>query len=84
VELSGRLSLAVDTMSEYQLLPPESRIAEEANARGKASGYAHVGTILWNEEERVVWHIRRHPGKSRNNHRLILRVKVGTNFPGES
>jgi RNA-directed DNA polymerase len=30
----------------------ESGIVEEANARGKASGYADVGTVLWNEEVR--------------------------------
>src|SRR6266516_2740978 len=61
----------------------EGRIAEEANASGKARGYADVGTRTEKKEEQVVWQIRRHPAPS-GNFRSILRVRVGTSCPGAS
>jgi len=33
--------------------PRVGRIVREANARGKAAGYADAGTAVWNVEERV-------------------------------
>src|SRR2546423_1899092 len=59
----------------------ESRIAEEANAAGKARGYADVGTVIGKKEQRVVWQKRRHPAPSSH---LMLRVRVGATSPGAS
>src|SRR5579859_5435717 len=59
----------------------EGRIAEEANAPGKAKGYAEVGTITEKKGVQRVWQKRRHPGSSKH---LILRVRVGTSCLGVS
>ena len=59
----------------------EGGIAEEANASGKARGYANVGTITEKKGAQRVWQRRRHPRSSKH---LILRVRVGTSCPGAS
>ena len=49
----------------------ERRIAEKANAFGKAGGYANVGTVSEKKEEQLVWQIRRHPGLSGNDRAIL-------------
>ena len=42
-----------------------------------------MSTVIWKKEAQVVEQIRRHP-RSSSNRCLILRVKVGASYPGES
>jgi len=58
-----------------------SRIPQEANATGRARGYADVGTMTGRKEARVGCQRRRHPEAGTN---LILRVRVGASCPGAS
>src|SRR6266566_7459864 len=65
---------------------PDRKRAWEQDGRrsqglGECPGYADVGTMTWKEEVRVAWQKGKHP---RSSHRLILRVRLGTRFPGAS
>ncbi len=62
-------------------MPMSSRIPQEANASGKARGYADMGTMTGRKEARVGCQKRRHPEAGAS---LILRVRVGTSCPGAS